>query len=272
MKKIIPDLIKILIKSSSKETENIFFSTFNNIIEEQYRFPKHDFDLYCAILVRKYKLEELDESYKNYIIVDGKIRDEIKLHIVYLGLVNNEEISEMDFDFYTKKIKEESARKKAIVKKEVIRTNFHFNNLKTHNSEDYRMLISIIKNFNDLTLLNFFIPIVLTFERFVHIYVKHVEETKFGIGQFKKRTFFDYNHNEILKLLRIIIGQEAEDIKDHFSEVRMGIELNKKEKVKSYHRGFGRFKPIEYNNDKFALTIDVRGFVQKFYQKFYQKF
>jgi hypothetical protein len=114
----------------------------------------------------------------------------------------------------------------------------------------------MIKNFNDITLLDWFIPIVLDFKKFAHIYVKHVEETKFGEGQFKVRSFFDYKHTEILSLIKKVLSQEKEAIRDHFLLVSVGHNLNNKSNIKDYHRGFGKYPPIILGEDKFRLTID----------------
>ena len=77
MKKNIPYLIPISFESNSGNLEDLIFWRFENMIDEGYRFPKHDFDLYCAILLRNERIENLSKDYQNYLQVENKIRDEV---------------------------------------------------------------------------------------------------------------------------------------------------------------------------------------------------
>lgn len=119
-------------------------------------------------------------------------------------------------------------------------------------------------SFTDITILDWFIPIILKYKTLIHIFVKHVEETKFGKGQFKKRTFFSYSHDEIWILLKTLINQESENIKDHFLENCASWHLNKPNEMKPYHRNTRN--PILYDGDRFVLSIDKNGFITKFHQ------
>ena len=138
------------------------------------------------------------------------------------------------------------------------------NQINYKNSDYYRELLKLKNQFVDVTILDYFIPIVLTYERLVHILIKHVEETKFDDGQFKTRTFFNYESSEIWTLITTIIKTDEENIKEHFIENAVNKDLGKPELMKDYRRNANN--PIMIEDDKFALTIDKNGFIKMLHQ------
>lgn len=186
--------------------------------------------------------------------------------MICLGVEQNETVKGEDEDFYYKMKLQRALERKRIVKEEIGRVVNKPESITLKNSGYYRELLNIVTQFNDLTLIDWFVPIKLTFEKFVHIYVKHVEETKFGDKQLMKRSFFDYKHTEILSLLKAILKQEEEHIKEHFIYIPIGRTLNDKTKDKDYHRGFGKFPKLIFDENEFRLTINKNGFIQTFYQ------
>lgn len=265
-KKDIPNLLRINIPYNREIIENMFLFRYNRIINEGYAFSHRDFDIFSAIMLRKYGITDAPKAIQKYAIKDDQIIDRIRFEMICLGVEQLEEVKDEDLEFYFKMLRQRAIERKKIVKKEISRVVNNANKITLKNSAYYRELLNIVTQFNDMTLIDWFVPIKLTFEKFVHIYVKHVEETKFGDGQFKKRSFFDYKHTEILSLTKAILRQEAEDIKDHFLLVSVGISINDNSMVKDYHRGFGKFPKLIFDNNEFRLTIDKNGFIQTFYQ------
>jgi hypothetical protein len=266
MKKEVPYAIKVEIPYDSDILEDLFLQRFDNIIKNGYTFAMHDYYLFCAILIRLNPLEKLPQIIKDSIIQNGKVKPEILFQKIALAIEKFEKIEKDELDFYFKTKYEEAKRRKDIVKKEIQRTGKNPLKVNINNSVYFRELLNIIKEFSDLTLMDWFVPVVLTFEKYVHIYVKHVEETKISDGQFKNRSFFDYKHTEILTLIKRIISMEEKDIKEHFYKNHIGHETNQKGMIKDYHRGFGKYPPISIGQDIFRLTISKYGFIESFYQ------
>ncbi len=266
MKKEVPYTIKLKVPYDRDIIEGLLFSRFEKIVRNGYIFPMHDFYIYGAILIRLGILDELPSDYRNFIIQDGKIRPEVLFQKIALAIEKEEKISEEEQNFYFSKKTEEALRRKEIIKIEIRRTGVNPTKVNIHNSLYYRELINIIREFSDFTLMDWYIPIVLTFEKFVHIYVKHVEETKFNDGQFKRRSFFDYKHTEILTLLKRIISAEEKDIQEHFFQNRISNETENQKLSKDYHRGFKHYPPITFGGDIFRLSISKYGFIETFYQ------
>jgi len=266
MKKDIPNIIKVNVPYDPHRVEDTLLWRYERIIEEGYSFSEHDFDLFCAILIRKHGIEKLSTDLKERIFNGDNIRPSIQFQITALAIEQGEEVQEEEFENHTRERIIRAIERKRIVKKEIARTGINAQKVTLNNSKYYRTLLNLIKGFVDITLIDWFIPITLTFERFVHIYVKHVEETKFGDGQFKRRSFFDYKHDELYSLIKKILRQEEKSIKDHFLEVSAGLALNKPEQVKDYRRGIGKHPPINLNGDQFKLTIDKTGKIMSFHQ------
>lgn len=266
MKKDVPFLIRINSEYDPVYSENIMMFRYGQIIENQYAFPKHDFYSYCGILIKQNGLENLPDKFRESILVNGELIPEIRFEFIRYKINDSVNISQDEMVFFRSVMLERIEERKRIIKKEISKTNLNgkiLNSIKYSNSEDYKLLIDLTKEFTDITLLDWFIPIVLKFDRLIHIFIKHVEETKFAEGQFKERTYFTYKPTEIWILIKTIIKRETDDIKDHFIENRVKIEL-KKEGLKDYYRGYAN--PIVIGEDRFVLRIDKYGFIMQFHQ------
>ena len=243
--------------------ERILLWRYNRIIEEGYAFPLHDFCSYCTLIIRHYGKEKLP---KEWLDTDEK-KSKVRFELINLQLLNYEKVSKKDFQFHLEERRKMVAERKKIIKKEITRTNLNgkiLNSIDHSNSEFYRTLLKLTREFTDITLMDWFIPIVLTYERLIHIFVKHVEETKFGEGQFKQRSFFDYKPEEVWTLLKTIIKFERKDIEEHFLKNSVNYQLKRKELMKDYKRSYKN--PIIFNDDYFVIAIDRNGFIKQFYQ------
>lgn len=268
MKKKIPNIINIKIPYNQEVADKLFLKGIQEDYEKGYPISHFDFDRYCALLIKELGIDKLPQHYQEYCIQNNQLKERIRYEIIRndINLKNN--ISQEDDIFFTKYLTEKVKLRKVIVKKEITRVGINSNKITLTNSAYLRTLIKIVREFDDeITIIPWFISIKLSFEKFVHIFVKHVEETKFSDGAFKNRFFFTYEYNQIWTLLKLILTQEKENIKDHFVEVAVGISLNEKSKIKDYHRGFKQFPDIIFNGDSFAMTIDTNGYIVKFHQK-----
>jgi len=269
LKKKIPNIINIKIPYNQEVADKLFIQSIQDDYKKGYDISKIDFDRYCALLIKELGIEKLPKHYQEYCTKNNQLIDKIRYLIIRNDINYNKNILPEDDLFFTKYLNEKVKLRKAIVKNEIGRLGINSNKITFANSAYLRTLIKIVRELDDeITIIPWFISIKLSFEKFVHIYVKHVEETKFADGTFKNRTFFTYKYNQIWTLLKLILRQEEEDITDHFGEVAVGIALNEKDKIKDYHRGFKQFSDIIFNGDSFAMTIDTNGYIVKFYQKY----
>lgn len=268
MKKKVPNLITIETSFTPSEQEGVLLFRFNLILKEGFSFPYHDMYTYCSLLLRHHGLENIPELIQDFMYEDGNLIPEIRFELIRFQKLKNEEISQEDLKFFMELWREKVEIRKEIIKKEVRRTNppgKELQKLGYNTSDYYKRLLELTSEFTDITLLDYFIPIVLTYERLIHIFVKHVEETKFWDGLFKKRTYFTYEDTEIWKLLKMIIRKvDVENIREHFIENSVNVELGRKELCRDYYRGYSN--PICFNGDRFILRIDKNGFIKQFFQ------
>jgi hypothetical protein len=264
LKKAVPNLVRIETSHEPLVNERILLWRYNRIIEEGYSFPLHDFYSYCALIIRHYGKEKMPKSF----IDTEEIKQKVRFELINLQIRNDEEVSIEDFQFHLTERRKMVFERKKIIKNEIARSNIKgkiLNKIGHSNSEFYRTLLKLTREFTDITLMDWFIPIVLTYERLIHIFIKHVEETKFGDGQFKQRSFFDYEPEEIWRLLKTIIKFEQIYIQEHFLENSLYHQLDRKELMKDYRRNYRN--PIIFNQDEFILRIDKYGFIKQFYQQ-----
>lgn len=57
--------------------------------------------------------------------------------------------------------------------------------------------------------------IYLDYERFLHIYARHVRETQMG-GKFAVKTIFRYQFDDIMHLIKAVLDVAHNDIQQHF--------------------------------------------------------
>ncbi|MUP40052.1 hypothetical protein [Labilibaculum euxinus] len=61
-------------------------------------------------------------------------------------------------------------------------------------------------------------PIYLTFERFVHIYARHVSETQIGERFSGDKTVFQYKFDDIKYLIKMVVDSVSDEIQEHFKQ------------------------------------------------------
>lgn len=262
-KKTVPHLIRIESSYEPIASERLFLWRYNRIIDEGYTFPVFDFYCYCALLIRHMDFEQIPEMMLN----GTELKPEIKFQLINFQINNNEEVSKTDKEFHLAEMKKMLVERKKYIKKEIRQTKIDrskIDSIGPKNSEFYRTLLVLTREFTDITLMDWFIPIVLTYERLIHIFIRHVEETKFADGKKKWQTFFDYEPNEIWILLKTLIKYDKENIQNHFLENSVNYQLNRKDLMTDYLRNYEN--PIVFNGDSFVIRIDKNGFIKQFYQ------
>lgn len=108
------------------------------------------------------------------------------------------------------------AYKKTIIDAEVKKSGENINKV----AEDYKSEISELRkhcnSFDELVVLHGKNPIYLTFERFVHVYARHVSETQVGERFAGSKTVFQYKFEDIKSLIKMVFDNIANEIEIHF--------------------------------------------------------
>jgi len=259
--KEIPNIIKLYTPFNRESYEVIRFKYFMDVIvKNEYAFRYDEFDEFCAIIIRNWPKEQLPIFIINYAFEDfekSKLKDSVLINVLRLKSLKERLLDDEEMlvrDYYINRIK----RKYELIEKEIKKTGIKLKEIGNKYLDDFENLKKVCSDFETETLIDWFIPIYWDLERFLHIYVKHVLETKFGEGQFKSRTFFQYQYEDIGVLLKQVLKQEEQSIKEHFLEI----------KLKIHSRDYHRYGPnaIIYNHDRYKLHINNEGRLLSFHQ------
>lgn len=97
------------------------------------------------------------------------------------------------------------------------------------------------------------IPIYLSFERFVHIYARHVAETQIGERFSGEKTVFQYKFDDIKYLLKMVVETVSDEIQTHFEQ---NPELQ--------FRRMGK-RAVYIDGHYYRLVIEPNGSIQDFH-------
>jgi len=256
--KDLPKYIKINIPFEKDDYEKILFHYYLEVkYKNGYRFRPEEFNEYCAIIIHTFPVDKIPAHVIDYAFKDFEhfvLNDSVNFRYLRLKYLHNE-IKDNEISDLLKYYKIRRNERYLIIKKEINRTNISLKDLASKYDRDLTKLFEILYGFETDIVIDWTIPIYLDFERLVHIFVKHVKETKFGIGTFKKRTFFEYKAEDIQVLIKMVLQKDEIAIKDHF--LLNSIDLQKKD----YRRS------IMFNGDEYSVDINWHGKIMRFHQK-----
>ena len=114
-------------------------------------------------------------------------------------------------------LKERTVRKSDILLAEIDAAGINLVDLIKQNRETYTALVGTAIQFDDELLLPYEIPIWWDYERFLHIYIRHVKEMQAG-NYVKEKTKFQYSLSDISMIVKNVIKQVYPEILQHFKD------------------------------------------------------
>ena len=115
-------------------------------------------------------------------------------------------------------------------------------------------LTPFILKFNEQRLTHGKFVIWLNYERFLHIFLGHVNEANLG-GKFEDKTKFQYVIDEIFRLIEIVLDSIEDEIQKHFTETP-GKNFKRHGEMAVYYKG-----------DFYVIDINPDGLLMTFYKK-----
>lgn len=126
-------------------------------------------------------------------------------------IINEEQIQE-----FAKLTADKILYKNGVIDAEIQRSGENINNV----IENYKVKIDGLKkccySFEEDVIGFGDNPIFLTFERFVHIYARHVAETQIGERFSGDKTVFQYKLDDIKYLIKMVVNSVSDEIQEHF--------------------------------------------------------
>jgi hypothetical protein len=143
-------------------------------------------------------------------------------------------------------IKKRFGKRNTILQKEIERSTGKLNEIAVKYGDTIRTLTYLCFYFENELLLPYELPIWWDFERFLHIFIRHVKETKVG-ERFDEKTIFQYKFDEIQKIVEAVLESVYKDIYLHF-----------KERPKENFRRMGS-RSIYYDGNYYRVEIEPNG-------------
>ena len=175
----------------------------------------------------------------------GKVKEGIRYHQLNAKF-SLEAISEEEEEEFNALLFNRAKAKMEILIRELKRSTEKIKNIRKENPEIINYLTRLCVSFEDEVLLPYEIPIWVDFERFLHIYIRHVEEVQVG-ERFSDKTVFQYHFKDILRLIKLVIASVYEEIKAHFSA-----------KPTQNFRRMGR-RSVYYDGNYYRVEIEPSG-------------
>ena len=193
----------------------------------------------------------------NYEKVDlGGVQEELKVPIRKYFLKSrerNKKATEAEIKELHSLENKEIANKIFLLREEIKRAGIAKKNFEKIKPQIEDLTPFILK-FNERRLTHGKFVVWLNYERFLHIFLGHVNETNLG-GKFEDKTKFQYLIDDIFRLIEIVLDSIEDEIRKHFAETS-GRNFKRHGEMAVYYKG-----------DYYAIAINPDGLLMTFYKR-----
>ncbi len=253
----LPEPIKIKIDTShtGEELANMILYFSNSLLESNYNLCPYEWDEYYCALWYKYSDSLPTETKTKLFLKEGTkdLKDEIKYQYLNIKFESDELTDENEKNEYLELFNSRLKSKYEIIKHELKKASEKVKALPTKYPDEFKYIYSLSFFYKPERLTHSKYPVYLDFERFIHIYLRHVAETQVG-ERFDKKTLFQYKLKDIERLIKFVLKQIDPEIQQHFND----------SPGKDFHRNGSR--SIYYNGDYYVVHIDKIGRLITFYK------
>ncbi len=216
--KDIPNTLDIEIDSRDwQDFKRISYGFLESRYSKDKKLSPRELDEYFGL--RKYYNDNTsDAEFKTAVFeADGtKIKAGIRLYELKAKL-SDAQISDDEMLEYITLIYDELKEKNRIIKAELLKTNQKLSELAAKYGDEIKNLEKICLTFNEQVLSFGEKLVYLDFERFIHIYARHVTETLIS-DKYTGKTVFQYKFDDIMRLISTVITSASNDIEQHFKD------------------------------------------------------
>ena len=205
-----------------------------------------------GIILRKYEGKMPKEDLDQFTDENGEIRKDIKYYYLK-SKFTNDKIDNKERGDLTILIQERAGIMHDNLKKELQKSSADWKAKGIEYKEGLKNILSIASNFYSKRITHNKFPVWWDFERFLHIYLRHVSETQIG-ERFKGRSVFQYALKDIEDLIEIVLDSIDEEIQSHFAE-NPNVAFKRHGEMSVY-----------FNGDFYTVHIDKEGRLMTFYK------
>lgn len=250
----LPDPINVKVDFSDTDEDEMFLWLNSSKLQNGYQLIPSEIHKYNGIILRKYENQIPSGDLEHFKNPDtGEIKDEIRYEYLkskfFRDLLSDKEMKE--FEERTKNISKERV---SILKQELPKSSENWKRIGLNYNQGLNLLISLSIYFEPERLNAGKFPVWWDYERFLHIYIRHVSETRIGERFEEDKSVFQYKLNDINRLVKTIIKLIEKEIQEHFTNYP----------EKEFKR-IGEMS-IYYNGDYYALQIGTDGRLMRFHK------
>jgi hypothetical protein len=241
-KKKLPPKIPIQVNMSNKEGTELMFGLYKRKIADGYGFAPFEMDEYYGMLAY-FHSDKLTQGDKEKIFQDNSetmkssIREPYLATKWHMGTISDDEKQEIQ-ELWKNKIE----YNREVLEKEVERSTIKWSEIPLN---ILMRLLAVAGSFKDEVLLIGKKPIWWDIERFLHIMIRHASDLQ--IGEYVKKTEFQYNYQDIRELIKNVLNSAEEDIEEEF----------KANPNRNYNRQGKR--AVYYNGNYYKVEIEPSG-------------
>ncbi len=148
----------------------------------------------------------------------GKVKEEIRFYQLKAEYFNTEYTDTPKInDELSNLLKKRSKANIDLLKEDLKRSSERLTEIGKKYNDNLRVIIKYCLEFEDEVLLPYELPIWWDFERFLHIYIRHVKETKIG-ERFEDKTVFQYKFRDIKRIISGVLRSIYKEILQHFKD------------------------------------------------------
>lgn len=204
------------------------------------------------IILNHFELPEGDIPNEYIDSITGQLKTAIRYFVLKYKFVNKLS-SGKEYEEFLKMMDEKAKEDSIILTKELNRVTGKLKRIALECKKELNILINLVSSFEPERLSITQVPVWWNLERFLHIFMRHVTEVKIG-EKITKSNVFQYNFNDIKRLLKIIIEKLSPEINQHFN--------------KFPNKDFKRHgeMSVYYEGDYYAIHIRKDGLLMTFYK------
>lgn len=125
-----------------------------------------------------------------------------------------DELNEEENATFQKLLSEIGKERSRLLMLELQRATETLKELKNY-ADKVKLLYSCLAKFEDETLITGEFPVWWDYERFLHIYARHVKETQVG-SRYEGKSVFQYGFQDVMRVIKIVLENLEEEIVEHF--------------------------------------------------------
>lgn len=240
-----PHVIPIRFDPTGFDYHFAYLRLFENWRKRGCTFPDFKWDIYFALLLY-YDSDKVSEDKVIYSNFEKKIlRDNIRREYLNIRKEKNE-LSDDEFQELLKLMEPVMSERKELFTRELQRSSNNLKDVYRDYPDQIRRLIMVTVNFENEVLHHGDPSIWWDFERFLHIYMRHVKDVQLG-ANFATKGVFQYRFKEVKEVIKDVVESVYEDIVEHF---------------KAYpDRTFNRMgsRAINYDGNFYRIEIEPGG-------------